>query len=410
MSQQAPSASAALGRPPGMRRNVFILAACQALFMTAYILGISTSALVGAALAPSKALATVPLALQFAAMMAAIVPASLLMKRLGRSAGFTLSAAVGVAGALVATGAILGGLFLLFCLATMLFGVFNAFAGFYRFAACDAADDEYRGRAISYVMAGGVIAAFAGPYLARAARDLIGAAEFAGSYAGLVPIYVAALILPFFLRMPKASQSQAASSGRSLREIARQPKFIVALLGAMLGFAVMLLVMTATPLAMKEHGHAFGQTAFVIQWHVLGMFAPSFFTGSLIKRFGVTTIMLIGTLLAFATVAVNVAGETGVAAFWLGLVFLGVAWNFLFIGGTALLTEAYRPEEKAKTQALNDFLVYTGVTVAIFSAGAVQNGFGWQILNLASVPFVALVLVSLLWLRTRREAEVPVPA
>ncbi len=383
------------------RRNVLLLAGCQALYMTGYILGVATSALVGAQLASRPSLATLPLALQFLAMTLTTVPASLLMGKLGRRFGFMLAAAIGVGGAVLATSAILAGRFWLFILASMLLGIFYGFAGYYRFAAADAATDDFRGRAISYTMAGGVVAAFGGPYLARGLQHVMGSAEFAGSYASLIAIFLLALLLPAGLRLPRPPAVRF-RAGRPLATIARQPVFLVALAGGMFGFAIMILVMTATPLAMKALQYGFGSTAIVFQWHVLGMFAPSFATGHLIRRFGVHNIMLTGGLLALAAVAVNLGARGGVVWFWLGLLLLGVAWNFLFIGGTNLLTEAYRPEEKAKTQALNDFLVYGAVAAASLSAAALEHGYGWRAVNLVVLPFIAVVVIAILSLRTRR--------
>lgn len=366
--------------------------------MTGNILMLATGVLVGEELSPLPGLATLPLALQFVATMAATVPASLLMGRVGRRPGFLLGTALGVAGSAIAFAAVWRGSFWLFCLGAMLVGAYNGFGGYYRLAAADTADDAYRSRAISWVLTGGIVAAFAGPSLARWSRELL-QAEFAASYlvmAGVALLAAVALSLaPLGRPGPAAPRT---GGGRPLGVIVRQPRFFVAALSATLGYAVMVLVMTATPLAMKAHLHSFGQTATVIEWHVLGMFAPSFVTGHLIRRFGIATMLLVGAVLLIGCLAINLLG-TDMVHFWSALVLLGIGWNFLFIGGTTLLTETYRPEEKAKTQGANEFLIGAMVAVSSLSAGALQNGLGWQAVNLAMVPLVGLILLAVLWLR-----------
>jgi MFS family permease len=390
-----------------MRRAVLILAACQALLATGNVLIISTSALVGAALAPTSSLATLPVALQFVATMVTTLPASFFMARFGRAPGFFLGAAAGIAGAAAATVAVLLGDFLLFVVGALLVGVFNGFGGFSRFAAAEAATPDYRGKAVSYAMAGGVVAAVAGPSLARWSRTLLDT-EFAASYGLLIAVYVPALLLPLLLRLPRPAEPTVEGGGRPLGSIARQPVFLVAVLGAMVGYGVMSLLMTATPLAMRGHDHGFAATASVIQWHVLAMFVPSFFTGHLISRFGVLSIMMTGALLGVGAVGAALAGLE-VGHFLVSLALLGVSWNFLFIGGTTLLTESYRPEERAKTQAVNDFLVYAATAAASLSSGALQHLVGWRAVNLGVVPFLLAIMLGILWLAVRRHREA-VPA
>ena len=385
----------------GMKRNVLLLAACQAMLMTGGSLLIATSALVGYRLAPDKALATLPLAMQMLASMLTSIPASLLMQRIGRRAGFLLGSTIGIAGAGLATYAIVTGNFVVFTLGAAVSGMFAGFGNYYRFAAADVATADYRGTAISYVMAGGVVAAFIGPNLAHWTSAWL-VAPFAGSYLALAGILVLSFATQLFLDIPRPPR-ETRGGGRALGAIARQPVFIVAAIGGMLGYGIMALVMTATPLAMHEHHYAFGDTAFVIEWHVLGMFAPSFFTGHLIRRFGVLQVMLAGGVLSAVCVMVNLAG-TGLAHFWLALFLLGVGWNFLFIGATTLLTETYAPEEKAKTQALNDFLVFSMVTLAALSAGTLQHHLGWRAVNYGVIPLIAVTLVAVTWLLLRRRS------
>ena len=387
------------------RRNVPLLAACQALMMSATSLIITTSALVGFALAQDKSWATLPLAVQFIATMCTSIPAAMLMDRIGRRQGFMLASLFGVSGAVLATLAILKGKFSLFTLGTLQIGIFNGFGNYYRFAAADAVDKELKSRAVSYIMAGGVVAAFVGPNLANLTRGIITNAPFAGSYGALVSLYVISLVAQAFLKLPPkpvVGNASGSGSARPLKVIAAQPMFIVALVCGMLGYGVMALAMTATPLAMHHYAHPFPLTSFVIQWHVLGMFAPSFVTGHLIKRYGVLNIMLVGALLGVACMAVNLAGSS-VWHFWTALLLLGISWNFLFIGATTLLTETYRPEERAKTQALNDFAVFTSVALSSLSAGALQSRYGWQTVNMGLIPLLVIILTSILWGKNRSD-------
>ena len=386
------------------RRNVPLLATCQALMMSGSSLIIATAALVGFALAEDKSWATLPLAVQFIATMCTTIPAALLMDRIGRRKGFMLATLFGVSGAVFATLAILKGTFALFILGTLQIGIFNGFGNYYRFAAADAVAKDLKGHAISYIMAGGVVAAFVGPNLANITRGLFNSAPFAGSYASLVVLYILSLAVLLFLQLPPRlirEDMHGSSTGRPLKVIAAQPMFIVALICGMLGYGVMALAMTATPLAMQHFAHPFSRTSFVIQWHVLGMFGPAFFTGHLIKRYGVLNIMLAGALLGVACMAINLAGNS-VSHFWTALLLLGVSWNFLFIGATTLLTETYRPEEQAKTQALNDFAVFTTVALSSLSAGALQSRYGWQVVNIGLIPLLVIILASILWAKSRR--------
>jgi MFS family permease len=380
-----------------MKRSVYLLAIGQALLQTGSVLLFATGVLVGQKLAPVSSLATLPVALQFLGTMLTIVPASLFMQRAGRRRGFMLGAVLGGAGALVLLAATLAGSFWLFCGGTLLYGAYGGFGGYYRFAASEAASEDYRSRAIAYVLAGGVVAAIAGPNLAVWSRGILQTA-YAGSYVVLVVLALAAVVPLALLRIPHVVEGAVTTGGRPLAEIARQPRFVGSAVAGTLGFAVMVLLMTATPLAMKAHPVTFGQTAFVIEWHMLGMFAPSFVTGRLIQRFGVIAVVVVGALLQLTTIGVNLLGSH-LFSFWLALVCLGVGWNFLYVGATTLLTQTYRPAERAKTQAANDLIVAGAVAMASLSAGALQSAIGWRALNLVMVPFVAVVLVLALWLR-----------
>ncbi|MDD9878902.1 MAG: MFS transporter [Magnetovibrio sp.] len=399
-----PDTAASLQRGDNARRNVIILAVCQALAMSGSSLVMTISALAGKMLAADPALATLPMALQFTTTMLTTIPASLLMGRIGRRAGFTLGQAFGALGAGVACWALFEGRFLWFAVGSALLGVHNAFWQYYRFAAADTASEEFRAKAISYVLTGGVLAAFLGPQLSKATFDLFEPVHFAGGYVGVIGLSMLTIVLLQFIRIPKPPRARpGAPAGRPLLEIIRQPTFLVAVFAAMVGYSVMTLVMQATPLAMEFCGFGFIDTATVIQWHVLGMFAPSFITGHLIKRIGVINVILIGTLCNFAAMAINLSGIE-FYNFWTSLVLLGVGWNFMFIGGTTLVTEAYRPEEQSRVQAFNDFLVFGCVSIAAFGSGVLQAEFGWAAVNMTlAVPVFAVFLASV-WYRTRQAA------
>lgn len=378
--------------------------------MSGNTLMVSVAALTGYALADDKSLATLPMALQFISTMLTSIPAAMLMEKFGRKVTFIGASFIGMAGATIATIAILMSNFWLFVVAAMFIGSFNGFGNYYRFAAADSVSANQKARAISWVMTGGVIAAIVGPNLAKYTRDIVATAPFAATFGILIGLYVVSLLILTFVDLPKKSadtNQQNYLPRRPIAEIARQKKFIVALICGMLGYGVMSLVMTATPLAMQHHHHEFDETTFVIQWHVLGMFAPSFFTGTLIARFGLENILTTGALLGLACVGTNLIG-TSVWHFWLALLFLGISWNFLFIGATTLLTQTYRDSERSRAQAVNDFTVFTVVALSSLSAGYLQHQFGWKFVNIGVVPLLLIVLVSIVWLRTGGTGHQPI--
>jgi len=388
------------------RRNVLFLALCQALFMTATSAIVTTAALIGYSLSDDKALATLPLAMQFIAVMAVTIPASLLMKRIGRRSGFSIGLCIGLVGAGLAIVAIREADFVLFCLACLLIGIFNGFGQYYRFAAADTAEEAFKSRAISLVMAGGVIASV-GPLLANYSKDFLPGDVFAGVYLLVGILYIASLITLRFVNIPLPNEEERRSGGRPLLQIMRQPLFIVAALGGVVGYMTMSMLMASTPLAMQDVGHNFFDTAQVIQWHVFAMFAPAFFTGHLIRRFGTLTVMFAGTVLLAVCVAVNLAG-VNLAHFWIGGIMLGVGWCFLFVGATSLVTETYTPSEKAKTQGANDFIVFGVVACSALLSGVLHELVGWQVMNYAVVPFLTIVLFALfvmVRLRARAAAD-----
>jgi len=385
------------------RRNIPVLALSQALMMSSMTLILTTAALVGFSLTPDPKFATLPVAVIFIAVMCTSIPASLLMERIGRKHGFLVSCSFGMTGSALAMFAILNSDFWLFVTSMFLIGMFNGFGNYFRFAAADAVAVDLKSKAISYVLAGGVIAAIVGPNLASLTRDSFDNAPFAASYAALIVLYILIFVFLLFLKLPEQHSNQIQddkdqNNVRSLKEIIAQKKFIVAVVVGMFGYGVMSFIMTATPLAMQHHNHDFSDVSFTIQWHVLGMYLPSFFTGHLISRFGLSRIMFIGAILGIVCIVVNLLG-TSATHFWIALVLLGVGWNFMFIGATTLLTETYSLKEKGKTQAFNDFLIFTTMTVASLSAGALQFQFGWQAVNYGAVPLLIVVIVGLLWLQ-----------
>lgn len=383
------------------RKNVLRLAGAQALFQTFSVMVMTISGLIGLSMAPDKSLATLPIAMSMLATAATMIPASLFMQRRGRKPGFLLGISLGCMAGLLAAFAIWIGSFWLFVAANGLVGSYQAFAQYYRFAAADVASVAFKSRAISWVIAGGVVAALAGPNIARATQG-IGPAPFAVSFLVMIALGFVAFWLVASLEIPPAAvAAETTGPARPMLEIMRQPVFLTALMGSVVGYAMMIMVMTATPLAMQICGHPVGAAATVIQWHVLGMFIPSFFTGNLIKRFGVLTIMGAGVLLIAGQVLAALSG-IDVFHFVSGLILLGVGWNFLFIGGTTLLTEAYRPSERAKTQAAHDFLMFGAITVASFSSGSMLNAFGWQFVNLTVLPFLAVAMLAIVGYRALR--------
>lgn len=388
-------------------RNTPLFAISQGLMVSAISLIVTCSALVGQALAADKSFATLPIAVMFISTMLMSMPAAFFMAKIGRKRGFMLATLLGFSGGALSTYAIIHQNFWLFVVGIGLIGAFNGFGNYFRFAAADSVEKNLKSQAISFVLVGGLAAAFIGPNLANLAKDLIANAEFAGSYAATMGLYVLLLLTLSFLKLPGKSQEELEHPipARPLKEIISQPIFIVAVVCAMLGYGVMSLVMTATPLAMHHHALAFADTSFVIQWHLLGMFAPSFFTGGLIKKLGVKTVLWLGVLIGFACVIINLAGHS-VWHYWAALVLLGISWNFLFVGGTTLLTDTYQPNERAKTQAVNDFLVFTMVAIASLSAGYLQYQFGWSMVNIGVLPVLVVIGISLLWLSFRKSQSV----
>jgi MFS family permease len=381
-------------------RNVSVLALCQGLFITGQSILFILAGLVGASLTEQLALATLPISGIIVATALTTIPASLLMKRIGRKPGFMIGAVFGIIGALVASYGIWQSSFWIFTLGTTIIGIYGAFAQYYRFAAADVAEANFKSKAISLVISGGIVAAFSGPLLTNMTFD-INVIPFLGSFITVAILAGISIIMLALIDIPRPDIAERASSGRPLREIARQPELLAAIFVGMVGYSVMSLLMTATPLAMIAHGYMVHDASFVIQWHLIGMFAPAFFTGSLIERFGVRKVMFAGTILLTAAIVAALAGET-IPHFWIALFALGLGWNFTFIGASSLLTETYQPEERAKVQALNDFMVFGAVALASLTSGTVLHFFDWRTVNLAAIPAIVLAAVVIMLLIVRR--------
>ena len=379
------------------QKNVALLSACQGLLLTNNSILIATHALAGYALAADKALATLPLTAYIIGASLTTMPASLLMRRLGRRTGFTLGAAFGIAGALICAWAAFAHHFWLLCAGALVLGVYNATGQYYRFAAADSASADFKSKAISLVLAGGIVGGILGPETSKISKDFFVQAAFAGSYLSLGVFCLLAIGLILLIDIPPLTVAERKESGRPLTAIARQPAFLVAVLSAVVGYGVMNLLMTATPLAMVACQHPFSDAAFVIQWHVIAMFAPSFFTGTLIKRFGVVNVMLTGVALNLGCIAVALAGLE-VAHFWGAMVLVGVGWNFMFIGGTTLLTECHTPSERGKVQGANDLAIFLTMIVTSLSSGLLFTLQGWELMNQLAVPFLLLTGIAMLWL------------
>ena len=383
-----------------MNLQLLLLTLCQGLFLTNNVTFIAINGLVGLSLAPSAWMATLPVTGYVAggALCAGLVARH--QRAWGRKRAFQAGLCVAILSTGLCAYAAVTHQFWLLVGATMLAGYYNANAGLYRFAATEIVAPQFKERAISWVLAGGIIGAVAGPNLASATRDYFPVA-FAGAYAALVGVALLALLVLSFISFPPLPVPSATRPGRPLREIARQPVFIVAVAACALGYGVMNLLMAATPIAMSQCAHPFKSAALVLEWHVLGMFVPSFFTGSLIRRFGCLPVMAVGVVLNVVCIAVALSG-VDLMQFLVALFALGVGWNFLFIGGTTLFTEAYRPEEKTTAQAAMDTVIFTTMTVTSFSSGALVTTQGWTLLNLGSIVPVLLAGAALAWLALLR--------
>ncbi len=387
---------------------VGLLASLQAFYQLASILNFTFIGLVGAVLAPSPGLATLPVALVTVGAALTTVPASLFMRRFGRRAGFLVGAVAGLVNGLCGVGAVLLQSYELLLAAGLALGIYGGFSFYLRYAAAEASTGPRRGRAISLFLTGGVVAAVLVPYASAWGRGLMPMHEYAGVFVLTGTCALLSMLPAFFLPAGGAEDVKADTAGaRSLLQIARQPVFIAAVTNAAAGFGLMVLIMVATPLAMSHHEHLhIGHTEQVIQWHVLAMFVPSFFSGSIISRFGPVPILWTGMGL-FLVCAVAALSGVGFGHFAVALIALGVGWNFMYVGGTTLLLDAFEPAERTKTLALNELLVFGANSLAALSSGALLHYVGWNALTNTIFPILLLSAMATLWhMRTCRVAGV----
>ncbi len=385
-----------------MNRNLLLLALCQGLFLTNNVVFIAINGLVGLSLAPLGWMATLPVMgyVVGGALSTSLVAAT--QTRFGRRGSFQIGLAVAAVSALLAAYAVWSRNFWLLCAATVIAGYYSANGQLYRFAAAELSAPAFREKAVSLVLAGGLLGAVVGPNLAARTRDL-GQAPFLGAYLSLVLVALLAMGLMAFVRFPPVPpKGTGGVPGRPLGEIMRQPVFIVAAASAALSYGVMNLLMAATPLAMQICGLPFSDAALVLEWHVIGMFAPGFFTGHLIRRFGVLPVMGVGVVLNAACIGVALSC-VDLHQFLVALFLLGVGWNFLFTGSTTLSLRAYRPEEKDRAQAAINFCVFATMAFTSFASGALVTTQGWTLLNQGSLVPVALTGAAIAWLALRQK-------
>ncbi len=426
VAARAGTEASATGRLAGVivddaraRYNARLLAVAQALFSLASINMFATASLAGLMLAPDAGWATLPVTTYVLGTALATWPASLLMQRIGRRAGFMLGAALGVAAGLLATWAIFERQFLFFCLATMLQGVYQAFAQYYRFAATDVASPAFRPQAVGWVLTGSIAGALFGPILIDATKDLFAPVTFAGNFAAAGVITLVALMVLVWLDLPSPREETAAlaandgnvqadrQENRPLSVLLRQPRLVVAVLTGMMAYGMMNLLMTASPLAMVGCGLSVQQSSWVIQWHVLAMYAPSFVTGALIARHGAERIAALGLVLSGIAAVIHMTGMR-MENFGFGLVLLGLGWNFAYVAATTMVAECHGPAERARVQGFNDMMVFATVALTSLASGQLQEALGWTAVNMALFPMLAVAAGALAWLVLKTRSVTPV--
>ena len=383
--------------------NVIVLSICQALFNSGRTLAFISVSLVSISmLGDNLTFVTAPVTMMLVGTAAGTLPSAYLMRNLGRKWGFFIGSLVGVFGSGLAARAVSIDSFLLFNIGIFLFGMYGGAAQQYRFAAADVAPENIKAKSVAIVIAMGVVGAIVGPETVLLTKDKIGELPFEGTFWALGFFCLLAAIIILGVEIPKLSKEEFSDSGRPLSEIMLNHTFLIALIAALFGYAVMNLLMTATPVTMRTDAFSDGNITRVIQWHVVGMFAPGFFTGSLIKRFGVVRIIVVGSIFLLISVLISLSGETFIH-FFVTLFFIGVGWNFTFTGGTLLVTEAHSPSERAKVQGINDFILFTGLALSSLFAGVIYHFLGWMWINLATIPMILTVLLSAIWLRSIRK-------
>jgi len=382
---------------------VTLLAGCQAALQTVMTTVIAVGGLAGLTLASAPSLATLPITCFVLGSAITSIPASLLMGAVGRRAGFQLGATAGVGGAMLCAYAMYITSFTILCAGMAVLGIHAAFGSYYRFAAADTAGPFSRAKAISFTLSGGIVGGFLGPELAGQTTGLFDAYPYLGTYLALSVVCLSAVVVLTRLDLAVPVAQEHRQTGRPLATIVKQPVFIVAALASALSYGVMNLMMTATPLAMRAHEHHFTDTALVFQWHMIAMFAPSFFTGALIQRFGVLNVIITGAMLVLVCIAAALSG-TALGHFWVSLFLLGAGWNFMFVGGSTLLGECHTPAERPKTEAVTSFMVFLTMAIASASSGLLLSQSGWKALSYSSLPFVIAIIAATVWLMCLRRA------
>lgn len=378
-------------------KTVLLLFVCQGLFWSAVLIGITLTSLVGARLAGDGGLATLPVAMLTVGAIIVTGPASLYMQRFGRRRGFLLGGCACVLGGTVCMLGIFQESFPVFCLGNLILGAYQAFAYYYRLAATDSVPPAKRGQAISWVMAGSVVAAIVAPTLAIWSQNLFLPMVFAGSY-GLVSVLgLATMGVVALLPRAKPTSTTARSTGRPLGVILRQPLFIGAIVNAGISHGVMILVMVSTPLAIIGCGYPVNDAAFVIQWHVLGMFLPSFFSGKWVDRFGAPVMGRVGAVVLAASACVALTGQQ-LAVFWISSTLLGIGWNFMYVAGTSMIAASHEPEERGRAQGAAELAIAIIAALAAFASGGLLTGFGWEMVNISILPLLTVAVVMSIWL------------
>ncbi|HET7256502.1 MAG TPA: MFS transporter [Xanthobacteraceae bacterium] len=386
------------------RRNALVLAIAQALAGGNNTVLVATAAIVGTMLAPDKGLATLPISIFVLGMWMGTLPMGVLARRLGRRNALQIGTVCGVLTGLICCVAVLQGSFLLFNIGAVFSGLYASGHQSYRFAAADTASEEFRARAISWVLVGGIFAGVVGAQLVIATQNLWPPYLFAATYIGQSALALIAGAVLMFVNIPKPPPRSVVGDGRPLLEIAREPRFVVAVVCGVAAYSMMNMVMTSAPLAMVMCNHSVTDATLGLQWHVLGMYAPSFFTGALIARFGLERVTGLGFALIIVAAGIGIAGIS-LWHFWIGLALLGVGWNFAFIGATTMVTHCHRPNERNKVQAFNDFLVFGSMAIGSFSSGQLLASFGWATVNEVVFPVVLAAGTLLVWSTLRRRAS-----
>jgi MFS family permease len=389
-----------LNAPRSFHRNIPILTLCWVFATLVTMTMVSVSALTGHMLVENKAYAAMPIMLQWLGTAGATIPASYFMQHYGRRAGFMVGAGLIAVGAAIAVLAVYERSFVLFCLGTPLVGAGVGFNWYYRFAAAEVSTEEFKSRGISLVLAGGIVGALVAPALAIWSKDWLLPELFAGTFATVAVFGVLMFFTVAWVDIPRPAREDLAG-GRPFAAIARQPAYVVAVIGGVVSYSVMILMMSVSPLALRGHGYSFGEAAIVIQLHMLGMYLPSFFTGQLVRRYGAIRIMQAGAALNAISILFAVTDST-LPHFWVAMALLGIGWNFLFIASTTLLTETYSLAERAKAQGINDFLIFSVTGAATLFAGSVLHHIGWAAVAWTALPAVLLTFAASLWLGTAR--------